>query len=110
MLLRRFNSGAGAVGRLRVAIAFRDAGSVSALGFRLEPFATLSPNAFSLIVTEANGETTSMALPRDIDDTYIGLSSVNRIKRVVITQDRELLGGLVNFAVDDVSRSQIVPR
>jgi hypothetical protein len=109
VLFRRFNSGAGAVGRLRVAIAFRDGGSVDALGFRLEPFAQLSPNAFELIVTEANGDTTSFLLPRDIDDTYIGLSSPNRIKRVLVTQHSELTGGIVNFAFDDVSRGRIFP-
>jgi hypothetical protein len=108
VLLRRFNSGAGAVGLLRAAIAFRDGGSVTALGFRLEPFATLSPNAFELIVTDANGAVTSLPLPRDIDDTYIGLSSPDGIKRVVITQHSEVTGGVVNFAVDDVSRSRIM--
>jgi hypothetical protein len=108
-LFRRFNSGAGAVGLLRAAIAFRDGGSVPALGFRLEPFAIFSPNAFELIVTETNGDITSFPLPRDIDDTYIGLSSPNGIKRVVVTQHSEITGGVVNFAFDDVSRGRIVP-
>jgi hypothetical protein len=109
VLLRRFNQGAGPVGRLRAAIAFRDGGSVPALGFRLEPFATSSPNAFELIVTEANGNVSSFQLPRDIDDTYIGLSSPNGLKRVVVTQHPETTGGIVNFAFDDVSRGRIAP-
>ena len=93
-LLRRFNSGSGPLGSLQLAIAFRDGGSSPALGFLLQPFAT-------------RGHTTSYLLPRDIGDTYIGVSSPNGVKRVLIRQRSEISGGVTNFAVNDVSRGRI---
>jgi hypothetical protein len=105
-LLRRFNSGSGPLGTLQLAIAFRDGGSSRALGFLLQPFATTSQ--FELIVTEATGDTTSYLLPRDIGDTYLGVSSPNGVKRVLIRQHSEISGGVTNFAVNDVSRGRIV--
>jgi hypothetical protein len=106
-LTRRFNSGPGVAGHLAAAVAFRDGKSVRAVGFMLRPFFTLN-NQFELIVTEADGATTSFVLPPDIGATYIGLSSPNLIKRVFITQDSALSGSLTNFAFDDVSRSRII--
>jgi hypothetical protein len=104
-LLRRFNSGSGPLGSLQLAIAFRDGGSSPALGFLLQPFATTSQ--FELVVTEASGDATTYLLPPDIGDTYIGVSSPNRVTRVLIRQRSDLSGGLTNFAVNDVSRGRI---
>jgi hypothetical protein len=106
-LLRRFNSGSGPLGSLQLAIAFRDGGSSPALGFLLQPVATTSQ--FELVVTEANGDATSYVLPRDIGDTYIGVSSPNGVTRVLIRQHLETGVGLTNFAVNDVSRGRIAP-
>lgn len=102
VLLRRFSSGADTA---QLALGFRDGGSVRAVGFRLQPFAT--SNRFEIVVTEANGNTTSSLLAADIGTRYIGLSSPNRIKRVLISQRPEPSGGFTNFALDDVSRSRI---
>jgi hypothetical protein len=105
-LTRRFNSGPGVVGPLEMAVAFRDGKSVRAVGFTFLPF---SPNnQFELIVTEADGATTSFFLRPDLGATYIGLSSPNLIKRVFITQHSGLAGGITNFALDDVSRGRII--
>jgi hypothetical protein len=106
-LLRRFNSGSGPLGSLQLAIAFRDGGSSPALGFLLQPFATTSQ--FELVVTEADLSTTTFVLPRDIGDTYIGVSSPDRIKRVLIRQVRAVSGGLTNFQINDTSRGRVFP-
>jgi hypothetical protein len=105
-LFRRFSTGSGPLGSLQLAIAFRDGGSSTAIGFLLQPFATTSQ--FELVITEASGDVTTMLLPRDIGDTYIGVSSPNRIKRVLIRQHSEISGGVTNFAVNDVSRGRIL--
>jgi hypothetical protein len=105
VLFRRFSNGFETTADL--AVAFRDGGSARAIGFRLNPFAT--NNRFELRVTEADGATTTVALPIGIvGPQYVGLSSPNRIRRVVITQRSDLPGvSLSNFSLDDVSRSAI---
>jgi hypothetical protein len=104
-LFRRFAEGFELSADL--AVAFRDGGSVRALGFRLFPFGT--PNSFELVVTEADGTSTSFALPTDISaPQFVGLSSPNRITRVLIRQRGDGTGGgISNFSLDDVSRGAI---
>src|SRR5436190_5081148 len=90
----------------QLAIAFRDGHSVPAVGFRLQAFGT--PNQIELLVTETDGAVTSFFLPRDMYELYIGLTSPNGIKRVLIRQHPELTaGGMSNFSLDDVSRGQL---
>ena len=105
VLFRRFSNGFGTTADL--AIAFRDGRPARAIGFRLNPFAT--NNQFELQVTEANGAITTLALPVGIvGPQYVGLSSPNRIRRVLITQRSDIPGvSLSNFSLDDVSRSAL---
>jgi hypothetical protein len=105
VLFRRFSSGFDVT--INLAIAFRDGGSARALGFRLNPFAT--NNRFELQVTEANGAVTTLALPIGmVGPQYVGVSSPNRIRRVLITQRSDISGvSLSNFSLDDVSRGAI---